>query len=227
MRRDAWWGLGALGLVAMLGACAGGREVSKIRYTSTDCPDPSGCGAALGTPEYQLPDEAHDPVAVAATESEPPSCATVAVALTALELGNYAADDAERTDALAKHERACQAAKLDARELACTSTVTNVAQIGYCTRKLGAPAVKVPMLSADDCKATMAALGPRLQGYNQGANIPHFAASCTEDGWSEQLADCLVERGYYDPVAACRGEAPGWVFDRLQARIDGTHAVTR
>ena len=73
----------AFGL-GMLVACAGSREVSKLRYTSTDCPDPNGCGAPLGEQEYQTPDDAHDPIAAAATEAEPPSCKTVAAAMTPL-----------------------------------------------------------------------------------------------------------------------------------------------
>lgn len=215
-------------LVILLGACAGSREVSKLRYTSTDCPDPEGCEAPLGTEaEYQPPDESHDPVADAAAVAEPPSCTSVAVAMVALELGNYASDDEDRAPLLAKHLAACKAAKLDPREIACMSTVTDVKHVGYCTRKMGAPTQRVPLMSDADCKTRGEQLKAMWQSYGNAQQAPAFEASCIHDGWSAELGTCFVERGHYDPLGQCRDAAPGWIFDQIQARIDKQATATK
>ncbi|MFN0253662.1 MAG: hypothetical protein ACKV2T_42735 [Kofleriaceae bacterium] len=212
----------AIGWIASLAACAGSREVSKIRYTSTECPDPKGCEAPLGEQAYQLPDDDRDPVADAAAMSEAPSCKTVAVALAAIELGNYSSEetDDERATIIATHQRTCEVAKLDARELACLSTVTDAKHVGYCTRKMGAPTLRVPMLSATACRDAIDEIRPNLQTAGR-VHAPMYEASCIEDGWSVDLASCMRQQGWYQP-SECRTQAPGWVIDRLQARIDGT-----
>jgi len=209
-------------ILVLLAACAGSREVSKLRYTSTDCPDPKGCEAPLGEQAYQTPDEAHDPVSDAAAMTEAPSCKSVAVAMAALELGNYSTEETEdeRATIYAKQLHACEAAKLDARETACMSTVTDVKHVGYCTRKMGAPTQRVPMLTEMECKELMLQLRPQLQNYGQGENAAIYETSCIKDGWSNELGNCMRERGFYDPMNQCRTEAPGWIFDQIQARID-------
>lgn len=216
--------LRALTLV-VLAACAG-REVSKLRYTSTDCPDPNGCGAPVGEREYHPPDEAHDPVADAAATSERPSCKTVAIAMAALELGNYASEetDEERAAIIANQQKACEGAKLDERELACMSTVTHAKHVGYCTRKMGAPTPRVPMLSRAECTELIAELRPSLSSYGQGDHAVIYQASCVDDGWSTDLATCFRNGRGYNLTGQCRHEAPGWLFDRIQARIDNRSA---
>lgn len=219
MRRLGLW-------IVVLGACAGSREVSTLRYTSTDCPDPNGCSAPLGEQAYQLPDEAHDPVSDAASTSDGPSCKTVAVALAALELGNYSTEETEdeRAAIVEKQQRTCDAAKLDAREMACMSTVTDVKHVGYCTRKMGAPTQRVPMLSEMECRELMLAVRPQLQNYGQGEYAAIYETSCIKDGWSQELGGCMRDRGGYDPMTQCRSQAPGWVFDQIQARIEKQQA---
>lgn len=209
-------------LVVVVAACAGSREVSKLRYTSTDCPDPSGCEVKPGDNGFQPPDEAHDQVADAAAPAEAPSCTTVAIALTALELGNYTTEETEdeRPVLVAKHRASCEAAKLDAKETACLSTVTETKHVGYCTKKMGAPTQKVWILDALECRDLMTKLRPQLESYGSAENAPIYEASCREDGWSRELATCLLQRGYYDPMNQCSTEAPGWVFQQIQARID-------
>ncbi|MGE0400327.1 MAG: hypothetical protein AB7T06_26670 [Kofleriaceae bacterium] len=216
--------LGAL--IVILGACAGSREVSKLRYTSTDCPDPNGCEAPLGEQAYQSPDEAHDPIADAAAQSEPPSCKSVAIALTALELGNYASEDEERAGITAKHQQACEAAKLDARETACMSTVTDVKHVGYCTRKMGAPTQRVPMMSESECKTLSNELRPSFQSYGRQNNLPAYEQACMKDGWSLELGQCMRTQAY-DPIGGCRPHAPGWVFEQLEARIEKLATATK
>ncbi|GEM_PF-6780284 len=222
MRRLGLW-------IVVLGACAGSREVSKLRYTSTDCPDPNGCSAPLGEQAYQLPDEAHDPVSDAASTSDGPSCKTVAVALAALEFGNYSTEETEdeRAAIVVKQQQLCASAKLDAREMACMSTVTDVKHVGYCTRKMGAPTPRVPMLSEMECKELMLEIRPQLQNYGTGEHATSFEASCIKDGWSNELANCLRQRGGYDLLNQCRAEAPGWVFDQIQARIEKQQAAAK
>lgn len=212
--------------VGILGACAGSREVSKLRYTSTDCPDPKGCDAPLGEQAYQLPDEAHDPVADAATMGEEPSCKSVAVAMTALELGNYASEEDDRASIIATHEKACVAAKLDPREMACMSTVTETKHVGYCTKKMGAPTLRVPLLTKLECRQLMVELRPNMEGYGYGAQLPIYEKSCVEDGWSQDLATCMQQR-VYNPLEQCRTEAPGWLFAQIQARIDKLASATK
>lgn len=213
-----------LGIASLLAACAGSREVSKLRYTSTDCPDPKGCAAPLGEQEYQLPDEAHDPVADAAASGDGPSCTSVAHALAAIELGNYASEDTdeERAAIIAQQEKACVAAKLDAREMACMSSVTEPRHVGYCTRKLGAPTQRVALLAPDACKTLIRSMADELEEYGMKRYLVSYEAACIEDGWSDELAACLRERGGAYPSSRCGEHAPGWVFQQLQARIDAT-----
>lgn len=207
-------------VAASASACAGSREVSKLRYTSTDCPDPNGCEAPLGEQEYQLPDESRDPVAVAAAEVPPPSCETVAIALVAIELGNYASEEEERSSLLEKHRAACVTAKLDERETSCMSTVTDVKHVGYCTRKMGAPTQRVPLMSKLECQELGQELRQTLRNYGSENRTPIYEAACVEDGWPVALGTCVKQHAY-DPMNQCRDHAPGWVFDQVQARIDG------
>ncbi len=208
-------GLGMVGLTA----CAGSREVSKLRYTSTDCPDPAGCGAPLDEPSYVPPDEARDPVDDAVATSEEPSCKTVAIALAAMELGNYASEDTddERAAIVAKQTAACNAAKLDAREIACLSTVTVPDHVGYCSRKLGAPARRVPLMSARECTVLVDQIRPGF--YNMKNALVAYETSCIQDGWPEEVGHCMSKQ-MYNPMSHCRAFAPGWVWDQLQARLD-------
>jgi hypothetical protein len=212
----------ALGIgMVVLAACAGSREVSKLRYTSTDCPDPNGCEAPLAEREYQRPDEARDPVADAAATADRPSCKTVAIALAAIELGNYASEDTdeERASIVEQQTKTCEAAKLDEREIACMSTVSEPKHVGYCTRKMGAPTQRVSMLSKAECQALVGTMRSTMYGgMEQHASV--YEVSCTLDGWSTELATCIRERGSYDPVNQCRSAAPGWVCDQLQARLE-------
>jgi hypothetical protein len=199
----------------VVAACAGSREVSKLRYTSTDCPDPQGCEVKPGENGYQPPDEAHDPAAI----DEKPSCKTVAVALTSLELGNYSTEETEdeRPTMIAKYRSACEGAKLDATETACLSTVTDVQHVGYCTKKMGE---RVTMLDSHECWDALSKMRPQFEASNQLAKLPAYESSCREDGWSHELASCFVERGYSDPMLQCSTMAPSWLFQQIQARID-------
>jgi hypothetical protein len=210
----------AIGLISILGACAG-REVSKIRYTSTECPDPKGCAAPLDTQAFGLPDEDRDPAAEAEAMKRP-SCTSVAVALAALELGNYSSEetDDERATIIATQKRTCEGAKLDERELACLSSVTHPKHVGYCSRKMGTPTLRVPMISAAACKAAIDEIRPSLVTNGIGQRVPMFEASCLHDGWSEEFSSCIRLQGWYEP-SQCVNDAPGWVIERLKERFEG------
>src|SRR5690242_16661811 len=97
-------------LLLLLVAC--GRGYHPIH--GGDCPTDRGCDAPLEAQARYMP-----PTDVAAPARAPPTtCATVAVQLASLEIGNYA-DEHEIRVASGKWERSCVAQHLTVSELAC------------------------------------------------------------------------------------------------------------
>lgn len=227
-------------LVALASCASQPREVSKLRYTSdTASPCTAGCEAPVITDEterFKPPDEAwdghQDTVAgVVASRPPEPTCGNVAITLAAFELGNYS-DDEARAPVVARHELACARAQLSRDARACLITVTASWQVAYCAPRL-VPTARADIAGPGDCAQARSQIRDRLGAYGQteGAwtgKLDALEASCMQDHWPSEFVRCASMQ--FSPYAgtelsACQQSAPGWLTDRIQARLAAVPAT--
>src|SRR5881392_4012727 len=96
--------------VSFVLACGGSqREVSKVKYTRTDC-SRQDCAIEGGPARYESPDAERGSPTSHVTKAPEPTCHMVGELFASLELGNYATPE-ERAPAVAAAERRCIAAE--------------------------------------------------------------------------------------------------------------------
>jgi hypothetical protein len=221
-------------LVSLVFACGGGggnREVSKIKYTHTNCAD-DACAIAPteNTEQFAQPDVERtlpDPVPVATQNAPEPTCKLVAETLVSLELGNYA-DPEERAPKITVEERRCAAMKLSREDRQCVIESYDRTSVAYCVPALFPKEPQPQAVTAARCDKAAKQMMTQLDAQLRQQRVPDqrvwerqlLAAidACRADRWNEQMAQCAE---YYVPMnaASCAYVQPTGMWKRLEARL--------
>jgi hypothetical protein len=163
-----------------------------------ECADPKGCEAPM-EPEAKFvpPDSEHGvpPVQLApAGKIENATCAQVGVAMSSLTVGNYA-EDSERAPVVAKYEAQCRKSSLDLATRTCLVEAPDQRSMAYCAPQL-LPQFPIQLVDREDCTAIMVDIKNRVAELNTPSQ-PNWArriaaldASCKQDRWTLELAQC-------------------------------------
>jgi hypothetical protein len=158
-------------------------------------------------------------------------CGPVAEALASVKLGNYATP-AARAPVIAEVRAACTKQRLSADDARCLTAAKSKFEMSRCPNPL---LPELVALAKD--KGGCASVGARMKemaaaemAKNPGdptaavlpALIEAVVASCTEDGWSDEVKGCLMSLSASDTSAAqkCIDQMPKDVQAKFMKRIE-------
>lgn len=189
--------------------------------------DPKGCEAPTESEgKFVAPDSDHGvppEQMVPAQKIENATCRQVGTSLSSLTVGNYA-EDAERAPVVAKWEGQCRKLNLELAARNCLVEAPDQRSMVYCAPQLF-PEVPLQLVDREDCTRIMVDIKNRLAELktpsqpNWAARLAALDASCKQDRWTLELAQCA--RTYPMPVTPtyCMHLAPRSLQQKIEDRF--------